>query len=834
MPQNTNSTDDIVYSASIDDKTSAFFDDLDKQFAESQKMIDEWSTDVDSRVKQTGVEIGLVGGIVAALTTKLLEMGAQGLQAFTAFLKSSVDLRARVDTLGISLNTVGVNAGYTVDQLAKYEESVKQRGITTRQARDSLIQMAQAELDLSKSSDLARVSQDAAVNAGITSADAFDRITRAIVTLQPEILRNLNLNVNMEAAYSKYALSVNKTASELSFGEKKQAAMNAVLQAGATIAGTYENAMGSVGKLLTSLPRFLEEIQYQLGGMFQPGYLALVTSYKDLLGEILDLLKSNKDDMEDLARTAGVSIELIVSLLKQFADMLGTIIKIGSGMSGINTTFDEMTASLTTLNDALTKVVAVFSGLDAVLKTNAETIEAIDNLLANANIFKFTEKMVKSLGAYVDMLKAVASGDLTAFSEAEKRFTGINDVVADSKTVIDAFSNSTNVGKTFMDAYNKSLAESDEILKKYAKSTDDAKDSSDKFAQILAMKLEDAIALTSGKLKQLQEDLNMQAAERQIQLQRQAIEEELKAQWQNEDRERTHQERVQQIIENAEESKKRLVEQAAEARVNIEQDYRERLQDIQEEFNYNASELARKRDAVGLLALIRQNKKQLSDEKDAYEDRRKKAEESFKKATEQLDKSLQEQLKKADEARAKEIENYQRNLDRQKVLKKLHDKWEEEDRQRAQQKALLDIVKFYSGLDGSTREGLTRILQTWGWYFSSLDAAINQYNNQTSASVGALSADQGIRALELQIHQDVNGDGRIGQAGQVSQMLSPSHLGNMSPGMLGNVSRVPAVPSGGNNSNTRVIRFEGNVEGLDPYLQRVMVNALLEIERNNG
>jgi hypothetical protein len=78
----------------------------------------------------------------------------------------------------------------------------------------------------------------------------------------------------------------------------------------------------------------------------------------------------------------------------------------------------------------------------------------------------------------------------------------------------------------------------------------------------------------------------------------------------------------------------------------------------------------------------------------------------------------------------------------------------------------------------------------------------------------------------------VNPTKTVGQAGLVTSMLTPS-FDAMRPAALGSipVSRLPAVQSGGSSDYRKLdINVAGN--GLDPYIQRVLVRTLAEIERN--
>jgi len=198
--------------------------------------------------------------------------------SFKAFetLKESATLAARVETLGIVMQTVGKNAGYSKAEVEAYSEGVRKMGITTQEAQQSIIRMMQAHLDLTKSQELARVAQDAAVIGNINSSEALQRLMHGIITLQPEILRTVGITVEFESAYKKFAESAGRTAESLSSQEKQQIALNLVLERGKDIAGSYGAAMGTVGKLMTSLPRFIEEVKLKFGELFSPALGILV------------------------------------------------------------------------------------------------------------------------------------------------------------------------------------------------------------------------------------------------------------------------------------------------------------------------------------------------------------------------------------------------------------------------------------------------------------------------------------------------------------------------------------------------------------------------------
>lgn len=246
-----------------------------------------------------------VGGAVAAFAAWL---GAD-------LVKDASMLAARVETLGIVMGVVGNNAGYTRAEIEKYSKGVESMGITTEESRQTVIRMAQANLELGKSAQLARVAQDAAVIANMNSSEALQGILNGITTLQPEVLRTYGIIVNFENEYKKVAASTGRTVESLSAHEKQQLALNTVLEQGSRIAGTYEAAMGTAGKQISSLKRHHDELKLSVGDIFTPALGEGVKGYTGLLIDLNDALKENKSALSSWADSFAEAIRLIVSPL---------------------------------------------------------------------------------------------------------------------------------------------------------------------------------------------------------------------------------------------------------------------------------------------------------------------------------------------------------------------------------------------------------------------------------------------------------------------------------------------------------------------------------------
>lgn len=214
------------------------------------------------------------------------------------YVKDAALLAARYETLGVVSTVVGKNAGYTKVQMDTATDAIARQGITMIESRQSAIKLVQAHVDLTNATGLARIAQDAAVIGNLNSSEAFDRLVNGISRGNVLILRNIGINVNLQSAYEQMAASLGKTSKELTENERVQARLNAVIERGADIAGTYEASMDTAGKQLKSMQRYAEDLKTVLGETFNEaltiGVMALTDSLKDANKEVSDLSRNNQ------------------------------------------------------------------------------------------------------------------------------------------------------------------------------------------------------------------------------------------------------------------------------------------------------------------------------------------------------------------------------------------------------------------------------------------------------------------------------------------------------------------------------------------------------------
>lgn len=283
---------------------------------------------------QSALKVGAAFGGVAA--------------AGMAFLGSATQLAARVETLGVVTTRIGANLGMTETQVRDLEKSIQKLGITTQGSRQAIAMMAQANLDLSRATELARLAQDAAVVTGENSTETFQQLVYAISSGSVVMLRRMMLSADFEGAYLREARAVGKTTAELTEAEKVQIRMNEVLKRGENISGVYGAAMETAGKKITSLQRHVEEARVSIGEAFLP-------AYADAIDVVTDSLKAwnNLDsEVKTNIATAGGYVTAIAAVESGVFLAIGTIMK--------------MTASLKAANAAMT-ILGVGAGSAAAL-----------------------------------------------------------------------------------------------------------------------------------------------------------------------------------------------------------------------------------------------------------------------------------------------------------------------------------------------------------------------------------------------------------------------------------------------------------------------------------
>ena len=244
-------------------------------------------------------------------------------------LKEATLVSARVEVLGKVFEFTGKNAGYTGKQIAYAKQAIQDLGIAEKEALMIGQRFIQSQLNLADATKIARIAQDAAVIAGVNSSEAALQMTDAVNKLSPRLLKQFGIMVDLNTAYKDYSKETGIATTAMTAQEKKQALLNAIIKQGATIAGAYETAMGEVGKQLTSLPRYVQDLQIAIGKYLLPYLQAIVSTATIVLKSLTMAFSTNiQKDVEE----TGSGIE---SLNKFLDDMKNDLVPVAMGLKGV-------------------------------------------------------------------------------------------------------------------------------------------------------------------------------------------------------------------------------------------------------------------------------------------------------------------------------------------------------------------------------------------------------------------------------------------------------------------------------------------------------------------
>jgi hypothetical protein len=192
---------------------------------------------------------------------------------------------ARTDELGIVMTKLAQVNGISTGEITAQERAIRNLNIATQDTRQVLAQFVASQLELSKASQLARVAQDLAVISGTDSADSFRRLTQGIETLQIRTLRTAGVFVGLDGILDKAAKTSGRTRDSFSEQEKQALLLNEVLDFGARVTGTYEEAMNNAGKQMRSLTRIIGDAKNAVGSLtvFQATFQLIVSGIKMVL-----------------------------------------------------------------------------------------------------------------------------------------------------------------------------------------------------------------------------------------------------------------------------------------------------------------------------------------------------------------------------------------------------------------------------------------------------------------------------------------------------------------------------------------------------------------------
>jgi len=265
----------------------------------------------------------LVAGV--ATGTIIANIATSAFQKLTSFLTQLPELffsiakgAGEIDQIGIAMRIVANNAGITAAEVDSVRDSVVDLNVTTGAANTLMRDMIRNELDWTKATELAAAAQNIASATGFSTSETIERISYAISSGYPWMLRQLGLTEHLDEMFERYGETLGKTSEEMTVAERKTAIMNFVLEQGEKYTGAYEASMKSLSKVLSQTRDRMGEVIYQIGRIPAAALVPVIAEIKNFIEKILDWAKENRVALENIANRIGDFMRGVIGSVKSF------------------------------------------------------------------------------------------------------------------------------------------------------------------------------------------------------------------------------------------------------------------------------------------------------------------------------------------------------------------------------------------------------------------------------------------------------------------------------------------------------------------------------------
>jgi phage-related protein len=311
-------------------------------------------TEQSSRLRGAVLGVGIAAGAATA--------------AIIAFGTKSFMAAARVDELDVAMNAVGKASGLGYQAIRDAAVATKDMGIEMEVAQQSAIKFAQNNLKLSYASELARAAQDLAVVSGKNSTDTFNMLTHAVITGRSEVLKSVGIQKSAGQMYESFARSLGISASALTYQQKQQAVATGALKEAAKVAGVYEAAMDSPGKVLRSFARIHNEIQVSVGGVLLKAFGPMIKSLYDLEKNISKAFTGSQKFKDILEALQMVFVKLtapITAFVTKLSDAIKKFTEASAPVKNLDGTLTDSKASVIAIAEKFEMLLPVLASVGA-------------------------------------------------------------------------------------------------------------------------------------------------------------------------------------------------------------------------------------------------------------------------------------------------------------------------------------------------------------------------------------------------------------------------------------------------------------------------------------
>lgn len=284
-------------------------------------------------------------GLVAAYAT----LAANVFAATAAF--NALRGAAAFEQLGEGFTFMANQAGRTMDLVVDRLKEVSGEALSTEQALQGASLAISAGFGTDDLEKLTKVARGASLALGRNMADAFDRLTRGAIKLEPEILDELGIMVRLDDATEAYAATIGKTASELTQFQRQTAFINAINEQGiekygeladAVDVNPYDKLAAAFGDLTKAGLSVLNVVLVPFANLFATSQTAMIgglvlfgsTIITTMIPALGDMAKKAAEAAEGAEKFAKANLEAVD------ADIVGAEQSLAAGKKRTKTVKD--------------------------------------------------------------------------------------------------------------------------------------------------------------------------------------------------------------------------------------------------------------------------------------------------------------------------------------------------------------------------------------------------------------------------------------------------------------------------------------------------------------
>jgi len=210
-----------------------------------------------------------LGGLVSAYAGAAATTFAVT-QAFSALQKA-----AQFNQIIQGTNTFSSAFGSSADSVISDIQRITRGQLSIAESASAANLALSAGFNTDQLNELTDVATKASRALGRNLDDAFTRVVRGSAKLEPELLDELGIFTRIEPAAEKYAAQLNKSATNLTNFEKRQAFVNAVIEEGQRKFGAVDTSSATAAQSFSKLAATITDLAMKIGSVLAEGLAPL-------------------------------------------------------------------------------------------------------------------------------------------------------------------------------------------------------------------------------------------------------------------------------------------------------------------------------------------------------------------------------------------------------------------------------------------------------------------------------------------------------------------------------------------------------------------------------